>query len=82
VARLIVIKDTPGRVSVGAPVLMDEEVNPDHLADERSSLQIIERLAWAVNDADLGDSGGAWTSRPRTSSSAESATTTSHARAG
>jgi hypothetical protein len=36
---------------------MDEEVKPDHLADEHSSLQIIERVAWAVNDADLGDSG-------------------------
>jgi hypothetical protein len=31
---------------------MDEEVKPEHLADEHASLQIIERMAWAVLDAD------------------------------
>ena len=30
---------------------MDEEVRPDHLADEHSSQQIVERMAWAVLDA-------------------------------
>lgn len=32
-------------------VLMCEEVHPLHLADEHSSLQIIERIAWAVEAA-------------------------------
>lgn len=32
--------------------LMDEEVRPVHLADEHASLQVIERLAWAVSDAE------------------------------
>jgi hypothetical protein len=30
---------------------MDEEVKPEHLADEHTSQQIIERMAWAVLDA-------------------------------
>ncbi len=50
-ARIIVIADVPGRANIDAPVLMDEEIKPDHLADEHASHQIIERVAWAVLDA-------------------------------
>jgi hypothetical protein len=55
-ARIIVIADNPPadvprRPDIDAPVLMDEEVKPEHLADEHTSHQIIERLAWAVLDA-------------------------------
>jgi len=50
-ARIIVIADTPRRANIDAPVLMDEEVKPAHLADEHSSQQIIERVAWAIIDA-------------------------------
>ena len=49
--RILVIADTPQRANIDAPVLMDEEVRPDHLADEHASHQIIERVAWAVLDA-------------------------------
>lgn len=49
--RILVIADTRRRPSIDAPVLMDEEVKPDHLADGHASQQIIERLAWAVLDA-------------------------------
>ena len=67
-ARLIVIADMPRHPSIDAPVLMDEEVKPDHLADESTSHQIIERVAWAVLDAQEVSGAGAdrrWTSRPR-----------------
>jgi hypothetical protein len=55
-ARIIVIADNPPadirrRAEIDAPVLMDEEVKPEHLADEHTSQQIIERVAWAVLDA-------------------------------
>jgi hypothetical protein len=33
-------------------VVLRELVHPLHFAYEHSSLQIIERIAWAVNDAD------------------------------
>ena len=61
-ARIIVIADTPRRAKIDAPVLMNEEVKPDHLADEYVSQQIIERVAWAVLDANelsrrQGDAG-------------------------
>ena len=51
-ARIIVIADVPRQSNIDVPVLMNEEVKPDHLADEHSSHQIIERMAWAVLDAE------------------------------
>jgi hypothetical protein len=52
-ARIMVIADNPPTSwpEIDAPVLMDEEVKPEHLADEHTSQQIIERMAWAVLDA-------------------------------
>ena len=50
-ARLIVIADTSRSPHIDAPVLLDEEVKPEHLTDEYASHQIIERMAWAVLDA-------------------------------
>ena len=62
-ARIIVIADTPGPASIDAPVLMDEEVRPDHLSDEHTSRQIIERVAWAVLDAQ--EVSKPWPRRPQ-----------------
>jgi hypothetical protein len=39
------------------PVLLDEQVNSAHLRDDRSAEQLIERLAWAVTDADDAERG-------------------------
>jgi hypothetical protein len=35
-----------------APVLLDERVDSLHLSDDHAAEQLIERLAWAVNDAE------------------------------
>jgi hypothetical protein len=49
-ARIIVttdpIADHP------SPVLMDESVYPIHLDNEHNAAQLIERLGWAINDAE------------------------------
>ena len=34
------------------PVLLDERVDPVHLCDDHAAEQLIQRLAWAVNDAE------------------------------
>jgi len=47
-ARLLVTDDR------GERILMDEQIQQVHLEDEHSSLQVIERLAWAVEDAEGG----------------------------
>jgi hypothetical protein len=48
-ARVIVTPDEETDV-----VLLDERVYPVHLENKLSSLQVIERLAWAVDDAETG----------------------------
>jgi hypothetical protein len=49
-ARIIVTPDEQSDV-----VLLDENVYPVHLDNELSSLQVIERLAWAVCDAESAE---------------------------
>ena len=46
-ARVIVTPDDESDV-----VLLDERGYPVHLENRISSLQVIERLAWAVDDAE------------------------------
>ena len=49
-ARIIVTPDEQSDV-----VLLDENVYPIHLDNELSSLQVTERLAWAVRDAEASE---------------------------
>jgi hypothetical protein len=49
-ARVIVVPD-PNYTRDSDTVLMDERVAPEHLDSEHSSRQFIERIAWAIADA-------------------------------
>jgi hypothetical protein len=51
VSRIIVVPDSAHPQLKGLPVLMDEEVRPEHLQDGHSADQLIERVAWAICDA-------------------------------
>lgn len=56
-ARIIVTADnalgsTRPTQAIGTPVLLDERVSSIHLCDEHAAEQLIERLAWAVTDAE------------------------------
>jgi hypothetical protein len=55
-ARIIVTTDPVGTrrsaLLEEAPVLLDEQVSSAHLCDDHAAEQLIERLAWAVTDAD------------------------------
>ena len=44
-------RDTAGRKREES-VLLDERVYSLHLSDDHAAEQLIERLAWAVNDAE------------------------------
>ena len=44
-ARILVINEKHDRI------LLDEHVHPVHIEDEHASLQILERLAWAIKEA-------------------------------
>ncbi len=36
----------------GGPVLLDEWVLPEHLSDDHAAAQLVERIGWAVSDAE------------------------------
>ena len=49
-ARIIVMADRVGRDT--PPVLLDETVQPVHLSTGHAAMQLIERLGWAISDAE------------------------------
>ena len=52
--RIIVTTDNP-RVPGGASVLLDESVRSVHLSTGHAASQLIERLAWAISDAEVAE---------------------------
>jgi hypothetical protein len=49
-ARIIVTTDPT--TDQAAPVLLDESVYSTHLDENHHAAQLIERLGWAINDAE------------------------------
>jgi hypothetical protein len=54
-ARIIVTTDASERDD--APVLLDERVYPVHLATDHAVAQLVERLSWAIDDAEHTERG-------------------------
>ncbi len=50
--RIIVTTDPAQPQGEDASVLMDERVHSVHLAGNHAAAQLIERLAWAISDAE------------------------------
>jgi hypothetical protein len=50
VARIIVMADI--ETGEHTPILFDEQVCAIHVDDKHSALQLIERLSWAIHDAE------------------------------
>lgn len=50
--RIIVTTDPVSSPVTDAPVLLDEHVHSVHLSDNHAAAQLVERLAWAINDAE------------------------------
>jgi hypothetical protein len=49
-ARIIVTTDQTERSDT--PVLLEERVYPVHIASDHAAAQLMERLAWAIGDAE------------------------------
>jgi hypothetical protein len=49
--RIIVTTD-PSQLPDDAPVLLDESVHSVHLSSGHAAAQLVERLAWAISDAE------------------------------
>ncbi len=52
-ARIIVTTDHSERSD--GPVLLEERVYPVHLASDHAAAQLMERLAWAIGDAESAE---------------------------
>jgi hypothetical protein len=52
--RVLVTTQPDGRSTAtkDSPVLLNEAVSPAHLEDDHAAAQLIERIAWAVSDAE------------------------------
>ncbi len=50
--RITVTADPTSSQSSDVPVLLSESVHSVHLSTEHAAAQLIERLAWAVSDAE------------------------------
>jgi hypothetical protein len=49
--RVIVTTD-PSPLSADTSILLDERVHSVHLSTDHAAAQFVERLAWAINDAE------------------------------
>jgi hypothetical protein len=52
-ARIIVTTEQSNQPD--APVLLDERVCSEHLSDDHAAAQLVERLGWAVTDAEQAE---------------------------
>jgi hypothetical protein len=52
--RIIVTTDA-SLLRNDAPVLLDEEVHSVHLSTGHAATQLVERLAWAISDAEAAE---------------------------
>ena len=52
VPRIIVTTDPP---DYDAPVTLDERVDVIHVSDQHASVQLLERLSWAIEDAERAE---------------------------
>jgi hypothetical protein len=50
--RITVVSETVDAAGSERPTTLSERINSVHLADEHSSYQFLERLAWAITDAE------------------------------
>ena len=61
--RIIVTAEPVSSRRTGeAPVLLDEQVQSVHLSSGHAASQLVERLAWAISDAE--DAEGTQLTRP------------------
>jgi hypothetical protein len=52
--RIIVTTDL-NRDAAGQPILLDEHVRSVHLSTDHAAAQLVERLAWAIVDAEASE---------------------------
>jgi hypothetical protein len=65
VARIVVLADI--ETGEHTPILFDEQVSAIHVDNKHSAFQLIERLSWAIHDAEAIERDQSPTHEPRSS---------------
>jgi hypothetical protein len=52
----IIVTTLPAQMPAGAQVLLDEDVRSVHLSTDHAARQLVERLIWAIDDAESAES--------------------------
>jgi hypothetical protein len=52
----IIVTTNSSQLPYDAPVLLDEQVHSVHLSTRHAAAQLVERLAWAITDAENAES--------------------------
>jgi hypothetical protein len=60
--RVIVTTD-PSSLAPDVAVLLDEQVHAVHVSSRHSATQLVERIAWAITDAEAAERSSAGTPR-------------------
>ncbi|HEX4187868.1 MAG TPA: hypothetical protein VHY83_08235 [Solirubrobacteraceae bacterium] len=55
--RIIVTTDSSQKIDDGS-TLLDERVQSVHISTEHAAAQLVERLAWAISDAESAEQSG------------------------
>jgi hypothetical protein len=53
----VIVTTEPVQLPYDAPVLLDEQVHSVHLSSGHSAAQFVERLVWAISDAEDAEGG-------------------------
>jgi hypothetical protein len=52
----VIVTTHPSQLPDDVPVLLDEQVHSVHVANRHAAVQLIERIAWAIRDAEDAES--------------------------
>jgi hypothetical protein len=77
----VIVTTNPTAFSADASVWLDEHVHSVHLSTDHAAAQFVERLAWAISEAEDADHRERPSREPRRSRSAARSRSQLHARA-
>ena len=51
----VIVTTQPSRIPDAAEILLDEDVQSVHLSTRHAAAQLVERLTWAIRDAEQAE---------------------------
>jgi|GEM_PF-1480433 hypothetical protein len=61
----VIVTTNPSQLPDDVAVLLDEQVHTVHLSSDQAAAQLIERIAWAISDAEDAEDASSAAQRQR-----------------